>query len=103
MNRRLVGSTVPGKGKMRPQHPIFSLSFCASGALVLTLITAFIQLGIATSYSIPLALLIGLASQHMFRLSFDPRNSDVLQPTTLVCAYFLTDFALRAFYLGAFP
>jgi hypothetical protein len=88
---------------MRSQELARSLALVASSALVLTLIPVFIQLGIETSYSIPLAILIGLGTQPMIPLLLVPSSADVLQPTTLVSAYFLTDFALRAFYLAAIP
>jgi len=85
------------------RRPVPGLGMMAGAALALALIPAFIQLGFRTSYAIPLSLLIGLASQHLFRLVFNSRSTDLFQPASLVCAYFLSHFALRAFYLAAVP
>jgi hypothetical protein len=75
----------------------------ASAALALFLVPLFLYLDIALAIALPLSLLIGLTSQHVFRLMLSPSDSDVFHPTTLVAGYFAIYFALRTFYLSSVP
>jgi len=74
----------------------------ASASLALVLVPTFLYFDINLAIAAPLSLLIGLTSQHLFRLIFSP-DGDVFSPTTLVAGYFAIYFALRSFYLCTVP
>src|ERR1700732_4224433 len=81
----------------------FIFDLLASASLVLLLVPTFLYLDIGLAVAVPLAVLIGLTSQHLFRLMFSPDRSDVFFPTTLVVGYFVIDFGARSFYLSTVP
>ena len=80
-----------------------ALALLASAALTLLLVMVFLYLDVASAMAVPLALLLGLASKHLFGLIFRPARSDFFFPTTLVVGYFSVDFAARSFYLATVP
>ena len=86
----------PGTG------PRAILDQLASASLALVLVPTFLYFDINLAIAAPLSLLIGLTSQHLFRLIFSP-DGDVFSPTTLVAGYFAIYFALRSFYLCTVP
>jgi hypothetical protein len=67
------------------------------------LIPALLYLDVGLAVALPLALLIGLTSCHLFGLTFRPAQNDLFFPTTLVVGYFVVDFAARSFYLATVP
>jgi hypothetical protein len=80
-----------------------SLDLLASIALTFVLVPVFLHFNAVLAIAIPLSLLIGLISQQLFRLVFNPVGNDVFFPTTLVVGYFSVDFAARSVYLSTVP
>jgi hypothetical protein len=79
------------------------LDLVASAGLTLTLIPVLLYLDLRMAVAMPIAVLMGLTSQHLFRLAFRPASNDVFSPSTLVPIYFIIYFALRSFYLSTVP
>src|SRR5438270_13946810 len=79
------------------------LDLLASALLTLILVFLFSFFNITMPVAVPLALLSGLVSRHVFQLTFSPAGSDALHPSTMVAGYFATYFILRSFYLGSVP
>ena len=80
-----------------------ALTVLASAALTLMLIPAFLYLDVESAVALPLALLLGLTSRHLFELVIRPASNDLFFPTTLVVGYFVVDFGARSFYLATVP
>ena len=81
----------------------FNFDLLASTSLALLLVPALLYFDFSVAVALPLAVLIGLTSQPLFRLAFSPDRSDVFLPTVLFAVYFLIYFALRSFYLLTTP
>jgi hypothetical protein len=79
------------------------LDLLASAALTLALVPVLLYFNAGLAIAAPLSLLIGLISQQLFRLVFNPAGNDVFFPTTLVVGYFSVDFAARSIYLSTVP
>lgn len=90
-------------GNRRLSKSSSNLAPVASMLLTLFLFAAFLRMDIYFAMAVPLCLLMGLVSHHLFRLILNPSCSDVFSPVTLVAVYFGTYFALRAFVLGTVP
>jgi hypothetical protein len=80
-----------------------ALEFLASAALVVTLVPTFLYFGVVFAQALPLALLTGAASNHLFRLTFRPTSNDLFFPATIVAGYFLIYFVARSLYLFTVP
>ncbi len=75
----------------------------AGAMFALFLVPVFLYLEVSLAIAVPLSVLLGLTSQHLFRLMFSPDRNDVFFPTTLVVGYFVIDFAARSFCLATVP
>jgi hypothetical protein len=104
---RMASSSIPqvrneaGKnaaGELSPDLALF-----ASAALTLMLVLAFLYLDVSFAVAVPLAVLVGLTSRHLFGLIFRATRNDLFFPTTLVVCYFVVDFAARSYYLATVP
>jgi hypothetical protein len=89
-------------GKARTESP-GGLDLVASAALSFVLIPVLLHFDAGLAVAVPLSFLIGLISQQLLRLVFNPAGNDVFFPTTLVVGYFSVDFAARSVYLSTVP
>jgi hypothetical protein len=79
------------------------LDLVAGAILTLGLVPFFLYFNVEFAVALPLSLLTGLTSRHLFRLVFRPAYNDVFFPVTMVAAYFVTYFAVRSFCICTVP